>query len=360
MGPRYFLFPQYIYVIVVVIVLLVCLYSRTETFENNKPTWHNDAESEFFNLFKRPMDPIHVAYYKKSTNNLSSAKSLQFIRNDLLKYKTEVDEGTQKAEKSKIVITGLLQNGARQIPELRDRCEEIVSYFKDYRIIILENNSIDTSRRDLLDWTASDERVKILCQDPFVTNSEECTIDRSSGVSDKSPLPPRIQKMAMLRNIYLEHIYHYYKDFDYLCVIDMDLEGDLHMDGLLHSVGLINPKIDGVTCNGMLRLDDEGFYYYDSFAYMEEDDMLPMTDMTQKSEHDRYVHINVTKLYTSQMVPDRVYSAFGGCALYNLKAMANNRYNYSQNAYMCEHTYFHNGKSIYVNPRMVFFITHNS
>lgn len=349
----------FIIVVMVVVVVIVSFYYYKEEMFENKPVWHNEATDEFFALFKRPMDPIHLAYYKRSTSNLPSAKSLQFIRNDLRKYKSEVDVGMNKAKQSKIVITGLLQNGARHIPELRDRCEELVSYFQDYRIIILENNSVDSSRKDLLDWSASNSRVKILCQDPFVANSKECVIDRVSDVRDKSPLPPRIQKMATLRNIYLEHIYHYYKDFDYLCVMDMDLEGDLHPDGFLHSVGLINPKIDGVACNGMLRLDDEGFYYYDSFAYTEENDMPAMTDMTQKSEHDSYVHIYMTQLYTSQMVPDRVHSAFGGCALYNLKSMSTKRYNYSQHAYVCEHTFFHEGKSMYVNPRMVFLITHN-
>lgn len=212
---------------------------------------------------------------------------------------------------------------------------------------------------ELLDWAKTDDRVKILCQDPFVTNSEECMIVGSTGVKDTSPMPNRIRKMATLRNIYMDHIRHYYQDFDYLCVMDMDLEGDLFMDGFLHSIGLLDPKMDGVACNGMIKTDDDTFYYYDSFAYFEEHETPYLTDFSQKSEHDNYVHIYMTQLYISHMTPDRVQSAFGGCVVYNMKSVIDSRYDFSPSNFMCEHTFFHRGKRIYVNPRMVFLITKN-
>ena len=335
-------------------------YYYKEQYENNKsfPLWYNEVMEEFLNLFQRPIDMVHFAYYKKATSNLNHQKAIHFIRNDLKKYKHEVDEGKKKAKNSKVIIAGLLQNGAYHIPDLKERCREIVSHFDDYRIVILENNSIDSSRDDLLDWARYNERVKILCQDPYVTNSEECNILGSSGVKDTSPMPSRIRKMAMLRNIYMDHINHYYKDFDYLCVMDMDLEGDLFIDGFFHAVGLLNPKIDGVACNGLIKTEDS-FYYYDSFAYVEEHDPPSMSDIASKSEHDNYVHIYMTQLYSTQMIPDRVQSAFGGCVVYNLKPMLQKRYDFSQTAFMCEHTFFHERRRIYVDPRMIFLITKN-
>lgn len=352
----------------VVVIIVVCLsfcfisYYYKEQYENNKmlPLWNEEAIEEFFRLFQRPMDMVHFAYYKKMTNNLNSGKSLHFIKNDLKNYSKEVEEGVQKARNSKIVIAGLLQNGAYQIPELMERCKKMTSYFKDYRVIILENNSIDSSRKDLLEWAKQDDRVKILCQDPYVANTDECRIEGSSGEKDTSPMPHRIQKMATLRNIYLDHIYHYYKDFDYLCVMDMDLEGDLFMDGFIHGIGLLNPKIDAIACNGMMKTDEKnGFYYYDSFAYLEDNDTPYMVDMSQKSEHDHYVHIYMTQLYHSQMIPDRVQSAFGGCVIYNLRSMIKSRYGFSDTYFMCEHTFFHQGKNLYIDPRMIFLITKN-
>lgn len=355
-------------ILVMSVLFFVCFtflsfYYREEQYENNSqivPVWSNEATEEFYKFFQRPIDPVHLTYFKKITNHQTPNKSLRIIKNDLKKYNDEVESGKKKSKDARIVIAGLIQNGARQIPNLKERCKKIVSHFKDYRIVILENNSIDRTRTELLEWAQGDDHVKVLCQDPFITNSEECSIDgASSGVKDTSPMPNRIRKMATLRNIYLDHIQHYYNDFDYLCVMDMDLEGDLFLDGFFHGLGLLNPPVDGIVCNGMIKTDDDGFYYYDSFAYLEEHDTPFMTDIAQKSEHDNYVHIYMTHLYSTQMIPDRVQSAFGGCAIYNLKSMLKNRYDFSHTTFMCEHTFFHQKKKIYVDPRMIFLISKN-
>lgn len=355
------MFSILIVILFILILMIYVFYYDREQYENKKtfPLWYNEVMEEFYILFNRPLDPVHLAFYKKITSNHVPTKCLNIIKNDIKKYSNEVEEGKKKAKNSTIVITGLLQNGAKQIPELIERCKKITSFFKDYRIVILENNSIDTSRKDLLYWAMKDDRVKILCQDPFVINGEECMINGETGVKDTSPMPNRIRKMATLRNIYMNHINHYYKEFDYLCVIDMDLEGQLFIDGFLHGIGLLGPKIDGVACNGMLKTDDDGFYYYDSFAYIEENDLPYMSDISQKSEHDNYVHIYMTQLYSTQMIPDRVRSAFGGCVVYNMKSIINNRYDFSKTTFMCEHTFFHHKKKIYVDPHMIFLITKN-
>ena len=92
----------------------------------------------------------------------------------------------------------------------------------------------------------------------------------------------------------MEHIEHYYSDFDYLCVMDMDLQGTLYIDGMMHSVQLLNhPKIDVVTGNGMLYRDNEQFYYYDSFAHVDDSEPLLLNDVSTRPTcsyiHDRPV-----------------------------------------------------------------------
>lgn len=347
--------------VVVVLTCCCCFFFYREKYEKPQPAWHNEATDEFIRLFERPIDPVHLAYYKRTVANLSQQRALRVVREDMRKHKEEVMKGVERAKDKRIVVAGLLQNAADQVPDLIARCQKLVSYFKDYRIVVLENNSTDGSRDELLAWAARDHRVKVLCQNPYIANADECLINASSSnVKDKSPMPDRIRKMATLRNIYIAHVGHYYKDFDYLCVMDMDLEGELFVDGFLHSVRLLdNPKVDGVACNGMIRADDDSFYYYDSFAYVEQHDPPFLNDMSEKSEHDNYVHIYMTQLYCSQMIPDRVRSAFGGCVLYKLDPALRARYDFSQNSFVCEHTYFHKDMRVYVNPRMVFMITKN-
>jgi hypothetical protein len=178
-----------------------------------------------------------------------------------------------------------------------------------------------------------------------------------------SPLPKRIERMAFLRNVYLTHIKYYYKDFDFLCVMDMDLQGELFLDGYLQSIALLkNNKIraDGIAGNGMiLRGGEQDYYYYDSFAYIEEGEPIIWETTTDKSNHDQYVHMYITNRYSYRMNPDRVRSAFGGIALYRISSIMNAHYDFSSEYYSCEHSYFHNKIQIWVNPRFLFLIERN-
>jgi len=345
--------------VIVALILVFSAYKEKYENTNTKPVWYDNITEYFFYLLNRPIDDVHYVYYKNITNNLPLAKAISVIKDDLKLYTEGVNKGSRKARKSKIVIAGLIQNSAYEIPQLKERCRKIVSQFKDYRIVILENNSTDSTREYLLNWAKIDPKVKILCHDAYVTNLEECNIVDVAITNDHSPMPHRIQKMATFRNIYMDHIHHYYDDFDYLCVMDMDLQGEVYIDGMLHTISLLEPNIDGMTCNGMLIRDPDTFYYYDSFAHIEEHEPGYITDIASKSEHDVHVHIYMTQLYSSQMTPDRVRSAFGGLAIYNMKNVIKQRYNYSQTNFVCEHTFFHHNKRIYVNPRMIFLITKN-
>lgn len=348
-------------IIIYVTVYYNCIKKTVEKYDEKIDILIDKIQEHFIKTIKRPIDIVHTRYYKIITQNMELPKAVQIVQEDLLLYNKKVEKGREYTSNSTIVIAGLLQNGFYLIPQLKERCLQIISKFRDYRIIILENNSSDNSRKQLLEWTIEDNNVSILCQDAYSINAEECDIF-SNIQNDHSPMPNRIQRMSYLRNIYMEHIQHYYKEFDYLCVMDFDLEGELYIDGLLQSVYLLkDEKYDGVTCNGMLLRGDEGndFVYYDSFAHVELNETELITDMAAKSKHDYYVHTNMTHLYSSQMIPDRVRSAFGGLAIYNMKAVIYHRYNYSQTFLTCEHTFFHDKLKLIVNPRLIFLITNN-
>jgi len=154
----------------------------------------------------------------------------------------------------------------------------------------------------------------------------------------------------------------YYDSFDFLCVMDMDLQGDLAMDGLYHSMYLLrtDPHLACVTGNGMLLRDSSDFFYYDSFAHVEENEPILWENMTAKSNHDRYVHTHVTQLYSTNMNPDRVRSAFGGIALYRIPSILKQKYGFSRTHYCCEHSFLHDSLSIVVNPRFIFLIQVNA
>lgn len=357
-------------IIILMIVAVVIGIRTMERYDGKKnmPAWFEKADELYFQMVGRPIDLVSLKYYSIKTSGMSMTQSIKFIQEDLEEYQSQVKRGAMRAKKSRIVIAGLLQNAAFQIPRLRDQCKIIAASYQDYRVVIVENNSKDESRKYLLEWAAKDPKVIILCQDPFVTQAKECDINylfARTVPDDHSPMPQRIQKMAFLRNIYMEHIHQYYKNYDFLCVMDMDLQGLFPLDGLMHTMYLLDSNsqggksIDGVAGNGMLLRDSEDFYYYDSFAFVEENESPMWEDARSKSEHDTYVHQNITQRYSSQMMPDKVRSAFGGVALYRLPAVIKNRYDYSSTHYSCEHSFFHRTLSIWVNPRLLLLIERN-
>lgn len=354
-----------IFLVVFVLAVFVLIFSRSvEFFQTEERPWFEKTTEEFYKRFQRPLDPIHIAYYDIQCKSKTLHNSMKFISRDLDSYSGEVGQGKQKSKNSSIVIAGLVRNAAFQIPEMKERCYNITKMFKKYKIVIVENNSTDNSREFLLDWFNEDPNVIILCQDIFATNQKECDIldlfPKSENLGN-SPHPQRIQKMAFLRNVYLKHIQHYYSDYDYLCVMDMDLKGDLFNDGLLHSVNILesHPQLDAVACNGMLFQSSGQYIYYDSFAHIETGDPYVWENQTAKSNHDRYVHSYITDKYLTSMDLDKVRSAFGGIVLYKNKKVKDKLYDFSSNFFSCEHSYFHKNLNIAVNPRFIFLISQN-
>lgn len=351
------------FVCIIVLCVLAFRYFR-ERYEYDQPiAWKETITQEFYHRFLRPLDVVNQRYYALKTKDMSLDAAVRFIQKDLTLYETDVKKGERHAHKSSIIIAGLIMNGAHLISEIKARCYEIVRYFREYKILIIENDSVDNTRQFLLEWSAEDPNIVILCQDPYVVNSTECIISQflySGTVADNSPRPERISRMAFLRNVYMNHIRQYYPKFDYLCVLDLDLHGDLFIDGFLHSISLLTQKnIDAVSCNGMIMRENGLFYYYDSFAFIDEHEPIMWENMTDKSNHDNWVHLHVTHRYTSQMMPDKVQSAFGGLTLYKLPVILNNVYGSSPHHFSCEHSFFHNNINIWVNPRFIFLIEKN-
>lgn len=351
---------------IVFLFLFFCWFclSTKEGFSETDQPWYEKATEEFYLRFQRPLDPIHIKYFQQHCNHSNLQKNLDWIVKDLNQYEKEVKLGKQRSQTSSIVIAGLIRNGAFHLPALKEKCAQIVAGFQEYKIILVENNSTDGTRDFLLEWVNEDPNVFVLCQDIFTINEKECDLSALFPKSENlggSPLPDRIQKMAFLRNVYLKHVLHYYSNYDYLCILDMDLKGDLYLDGFYHSIQLLERNsIDAVTCNGMLiQPGTDQYYYYDSFAHIERGDPILWENQTAKSNHDRYVHTYITHKYSTDMKPDSVKSAFGGAALYKIKSLNKCMYDFSSTLFSCEHSYFHKNLRVVVNPRFLFLISQN-
>jgi len=343
------------------ILFFILFYVFTSQLEKYQNTFLiNFYESSFY----RKPDPVTLLYY--------SNMSISQMNHELDQYKRKVEKGKQLATHQHIILTGLIRNSSGNIGFLEHFFNELRTYFASIQLLIVENNSEDTTREQLLKWTFQDSRVQLLC--PFhmdQINHRKCQINDYDSPLTHGVSRDRIYRLSHLRNFYLDYIRANmsWENYHYLFVMDFDLNGELPMDGIFHTLWEFSnqPTISGIACNGIV-IDQlsitRPFRYYDSFAHIDQGDPITWDNTFDKQSHDMEVLQNITDRYSKSMKLDHVTSAFGGFCIYNIAHIyeKNARYSYTSfpsGRFSCEHSHFHvQLGSMFVNPRMVFHINY--
>jgi hypothetical protein len=265
--------------------------------------------------------------------------------------------GKYHAKNSRVVICGLIRDGANKLLQNIPRIEKIAGMFSDYRILVVENDSVDSTRRVLLNWVAHNPRVTALgCG----VNATLCKIGTPPTI-DHEVTSRRIHKMAMLRNVYIDYIKTHFPTFDYMLVYDFDLVGQIYKDGLRDSFNILStrPDVQGLTANGVMHSR-----YYDPFAIFGWDSPSCFNNPTDKKLDERRLLELVSPGRgefrfdpNNGLVP--VKSAFAGLAIYRLPRILATDASYSLRCLKitCEHTAFSEMLGgIFINPKMVLMV----
>lgn len=232
------------------------------------------------------------------------------------------------------VIVGLLARDCkesllRNIP----RIEKLCSYFEDYHVVAVENDSVDGTAQTLQDWAEKNERVVV---DSFADHSLRRT---DSGYE-------RISHMAYLRNRLLDDIRKLPAP-DLVMMIDVDIV-DFDVKGIMDGITHAPEGWGALFANGRKMLPNHQYLHaqYDQYAYMANDEELsdmPYNMFTTRSLAKRGRALNKV-VQTCDYYP--VKSAFGGFGIYRYEAIKELKYqivmvdDYHQKAY-CEHIPFH-------------------
>lgn len=278
---------------------------------------------------------------------------------------TKYHDGYRHMKSSTVVFTGLMRDQAKLISGLKNYLSIITPYFKDYRILIVENDSKDKTRELLLDWAKEDPKVIILgCG----INVDKCKLSLPSSTNHKITFS-RIGKMAMLRNIYNEYIKNNLSDFDYNIILDMDIFGSAYIDGISDSFYYFEkyPQIDCISCNPkynhVRRWQINAFYpryiYYDPFALKLKDPEKVFGKTVPPDEWGDTVN-NEFKLShkLDGLLP--VISAFAGLSICRISSIIKYDAKYNpgtEDNIICEHVpFFESMKNNYINPKMIYYI----
>lgn len=232
-------------------------------------------------------------------------------------------------KQQRCVIASICRNLAGDLAEKIRKLISLGDMFADYRIVIYENDS-DDSTPDILNLIAK-QNSKILVQTEKLGKprlGEDITYGRAKA-------------LAEYRNRYLSVIKDGFDDYDKMIVIDLDLQ-HWWLDGILHSLSYDH---DAMTANG-IQLTNKGYVYYDTWTFVKTDTLI-----THLMHKPWYLYHPLVK----------VKSAFGGLGIYKIPSIMSCEYKpvVVNDVYTDEHVGFHfdmiahGHDEIYVNPTML-------
>jgi hypothetical protein len=244
--------------------------------------------------------------------------------------------GKEVAEASSIVICGLARNlKPSQLVAKKKELEQIGNLFGDYKIVIVENNSVDDTRTRLLRWQIENHRVVILTPE----NDKGIVHDRTNlkTWNHENSMPrgwfERIHRMAHLRETYLEYVKLNCSKSTFMLVVDMDIVGETNTDGLM--LTLLDDDWSAVFVNGRVISSLLSFPFvlnpYDNIAFIPLTGPIKDRDLRQKALNKS---VHTPENYTD------VKSAFNGYAIYKIDDLSNSSY-ISNERDICEHITLH-------------------
>jgi hypothetical protein len=271
-------------------------------------------------------------------------------------------EGLSYLKSKKVIIAGLIRDAENNVPIMKLNIQKLASIFQDYCALIVENNSKDSTRKRLLEWSNVDPKIVVLgCG----LNADVCELNLPAATY-KQIDQKRIRKMALLRNIYMDYIKtnpELFDNFDFLIAFDFDITGTFYIDGIA-SAGyhfMENPETEGICANG-IRLINFGLFtstmYHDSYAHKEvaEHGGTSLIPVWHFASPKRY------SIDSCDTEPRRVRSCFNGFTIYRLPSIAGKKYEYEveNNEVLCEHVAFNTQlHHVFLDPQLVFIIVDN-
>lgn len=256
-------------------------------------------------------------------------------------------------KKKTIIVCSIVRDAElglrRNIPVISEVCR----WFGDYKVVVFENDSKDKTKQLLKDWMVKDPNHVFAFMKDTDGKATIPTFKESKG----NPFfgHKRIDRMAVLRNQYMDLLWEKGWEADYLMVVDLDV-ARIYLKGVITSFDEVIAW-DAVTAFGYSLSPTLKPRYHDTYALTMYGDDEPQTE--QKIAEMRFQLASLGD--GSQWI--RVASAFGGIAIYKMEAVKGVRYEVYDNKdnrveVMCEHYSIYKQMrergydKVYINPLM--------
>ncbi|MEK6733977.1 MAG: hypothetical protein AABY27_02585, partial [Pseudomonadota bacterium] len=195
------------------ILIIIIIFSALEIKE------YNDIEN------RRLLFIEQIQEFDFNKIPLENLPILDNLNNNILEM------GKNEMSKHKVIFAGIARDNLKDLPTTIKHIYFLSSFFKDYRIVIFENDSKDGTKQAFETWMEKDKKVKIL--------------SKTYGIKKR----PNHKFLADARNEYLQEIKEY-EDFDLVIMLDMDMSHGVDARGNFDSFSKINDW-DMVCSNGI-------------------------------------------------------------------------------------------------------------
>lgn len=256
-------------------------------------------------------------------------------------------KGKKKMVNEKEIVIGILARDCNEQLHINiPRLEVLGSSFKDYHIVIYENDSIDGTTETLLQWAKRNPHVVSINE----TTNQQTIPEKSIDTPYPGQSVRRISKMANFRNRVLKEVRSRYTP-DYFMFIDIDVL-DWNPKDVVNSIEKAPKDWGALFGNGQILLDFKTHmcpnpWQYDYYAF------VPY-NVNPYEQGDFVVHPteNVAICWIEQRLINikkyhRCNSAFNAIGIYKWEAIEGLEYEAYQtpelkevNASLCEHVPF--------------------
>ena len=213
-------------------------------------------------------------------------------------------------------ILAVGRNCQESFPLYREFVQILISSFPDTKAFFYENNSEDSTPRLLKEFS-------YVCPS-FQYKSETITLEEERVYGKAIRLDYSSNRMANIsraRNILLDWIEPMMNDSDLILWIDLDMPRLPLMDLLIHWIRNFPPNVDALFANGTSM----NGRYFDAFAY--NDEVYPFA--LELAYQDRFwgeKYRYIQKPFPIDAPFRKVFSAFGGLAIYRAGSIRGCRY----------------------------------
>lgn len=252
-------------------------------------------------------------------------------------YVNATCEGAVTAAGLKVVFVGLARNLGDILPATMERIYATAAMFRDYRIVIVENDSEDGTAETLQQWAVEDPEHVIV------------QTNKTGRPQLRGFEPQRMQAMAEYRNQCQDLVREHCGDCDYVIVLDTDAWGGWSNQGI---------------CNGIMWLQRMPHAGCMASTSLFKHFGIQIAGKTEWCHYDQFAFrlygygVRMEPWFSFWLPPPgakpiEVLSAFGGLAIYKPEAYMSATYSSPDGD--CEHVHFHRmmkskGWTIHLNP----------